>query len=52
MIKSGRRGELLRDQERTGLKINRIEVGRINFLRDTVRIKLYYYEHDQARHFS
>ena len=48
MIKAGRRGELISDlEERTGLKINRIEVGRINFLRDTVRIKLYYYEHDQ-----
>ena len=48
MLKPGRRGELLADlEERTGLKINRIEVGRINFLRDTVRIKIYYYEHDQ-----
>jgi len=34
-------------EERTGLKINRIEIGRINFLRDTVRIKVYYYETDQ-----
>ena len=34
-------------EERTGLKINRIEVGRINFLRDTVRIKIFYFESDQ-----
>ncbi|MBN1952412.1 MAG: DUF4956 domain-containing protein, partial [Bacteroidales bacterium] len=48
MLKQGRRSELIADlEERTGLKINRIEVGRINFLRDTVRIKLYYYEGDQ-----
>jgi hypothetical protein len=48
LIKSGRREELIKDlEERTGLKINRIEVGRINFLRDTVRIKVFYFERDQ-----
>jgi hypothetical protein len=48
LIRSDRRVELIKDlEERTGLKINRIEVGRINFLRDTVRIKVYYYEQDQ-----
>ena len=48
LIKTGRRDELIKDlEERTGLKINRIEIGRINFLRDTVRIKVYYFEHDQ-----
>jgi len=48
LIKSNRRGELMKDlEERTGLKINRIEVGRINFLRDTVRIKVFYFERDQ-----
>jgi hypothetical protein len=48
MIKQDRRVELIKDlEERTGLIINRIEIGRINFLRDTVRIKVYYYEHDQ-----
>jgi len=48
LIKKNRREELIRDlEERTGLKINRIEIGRINFLRDTVRIKVYYYETDQ-----
>jgi len=48
LIRADRRPELIKDlEERTGLKINRIEVGRINFLRDTVRIKVYYYEHDQ-----
>ena len=36
---------LLKDlEERTGLIINRLEVGRINFLRDTARIKVFYNE--------
>lgn len=48
LIRSGRRPELIKDlEERTGLKINRIEVGRINFLRDTVKINIFYYEQDQ-----
>jgi hypothetical protein len=48
LIKGDRRAELMKDlEERTGLKINRIEIGRINFLRDTVRIKLFYFESDQ-----
>jgi len=43
LIKPGRRAELLKDiKERTGLDILRIEIGRINFLRDTVRIRIYY----------
>ncbi|MCF8226781.1 MAG: DUF4956 domain-containing protein [Bacteroidales bacterium] len=36
---------LIRDIEtRTGLKLNRAEVGRVDFLRDTARIFIYYYE--------
>ncbi len=31
-------------EERTGLTINRIEVGRIDFLRDTAKLMIYYYE--------
>ncbi|MBN2274239.1 MAG: DUF4956 domain-containing protein [Bacteroidales bacterium] len=31
-------------EERTGLKINRIDVGRIDFLRDTAKLVIYYYE--------
>ena len=39
---------LLKDlEERTGLIINRLEVGRINFLRDTARIKVFYNEDRQ-----
>jgi len=31
-------------ERRTGLKITRIEIGRINFLRDTAEINIYYYD--------
>lgn len=33
-------------KERTGLNIFKIEIGEIDFLRDTARIKIYYYEND------
>jgi hypothetical protein len=33
-------------EERTGLKINRIEVGRIDFLRDTAKLVIHYFESD------
>jgi hypothetical protein len=33
-------------EERTGLKINRIDVGRIDFLRDTAKLVIHYYESD------
>jgi len=36
---------LLEDLEnRTGLKINRFEIGKINFLKDIAEVKIYYYE--------
>jgi len=44
LIKPEKHNELMADlQERTGLKINRIEIGKIDFLRDTARIMIYYY---------
>ncbi|MGB8491673.1 MAG: DUF4956 domain-containing protein [Bacteroidales bacterium] len=45
MIRSGHSAELMKDlEERTGIeKINRIEVGKINFLRDTCEITIYYF---------
>lgn len=37
--------ELVEDLKlRTGLPINRVEIGRVNFLRDTVRLLIYYQE--------
>jgi hypothetical protein len=46
LIKPEKYNELLADlQDRTGIKdIKRVEVGRIDFLRDTCRIKIYYEE--------
>jgi hypothetical protein len=48
LIRPDNLGLLIQDlEERTGLNINRLEIGRINFLRDTARIKIYYNENDQ-----
>ncbi len=45
LIKPAKRAELIRDlKTRTGLKITRVEIGRINFLTDTVMLKIYYEE--------
>jgi hypothetical protein len=44
LIKPEKYNELMADiSERTGLKINRIEVGSLNFLRDTANVKVYYF---------
>ena len=45
LIKPQLRQELINDlKDRTGLDIHRIEIGRIDFLRDTVRIRVFYME--------
>jgi hypothetical protein len=45
LIKPENREKLIRDlQQRTGLTINRLEIGKIDFLRDSARINIYYYE--------
>lgn len=45
LIQPDKRAELVEDlKNRTGLSINRVEIGRINFLRDTVRLLIYYRE--------
>ena len=33
---------------RTGLAINRFEIGKIDFLNDTAQVRIYYYADDQA----
>ena len=44
-IKPENRATLLADlQERTGLNVHRVEIGKIDFLRDTVVVKMYYYD--------
>lgn len=43
LIHPDHRAELISDLEnRTGIKIKRINIGKINFLRDTVDLKIYY----------
>ncbi len=45
LIKPEKRAELMKDlQERTGININRVEIGRVDFLRDTARLRIYYFE--------
>ena len=47
LVKPERREELKRDlEERTGLTINRLEIGRIDYLRDSARVFIYYFEQD------
>ena len=53
LIKRENRAALMEDLEkRTGLNINRIEIGRIDFLRDTARIRIYYFEDDNKINLS
>ncbi len=45
LIKDGEQDRLLEDlRNRTGMNIHRFEIEKINFLRDTARIKIYHYE--------
>lgn len=49
LIKPENHEALLKDlRERTGLNIHRTEIGRIDFLRDTARVRVFYYEEDSA----
>lgn len=49
LIKPENRAEMLQDlEERTGLKINRIEIGKIDFLKDIARINIFYYETENS----
>jgi hypothetical protein len=51
LIKPEKHSELLADlRERTGIKsINRVETGKIDFLRDTCELTIYYFVTDQER---
>jgi hypothetical protein len=39
-------------RDRTGLDINRVQIGRIDFLRDTVKLIIFYYEEDPSNSFN
>ena len=48
LIRPEKHNELLIDlEQRTGLKINRVAIGKVNFLRDTAQVIIFYYESDQ-----
>ncbi len=50
LITPANHAALLADlEQRTGLKISRLELGQIDFLRDTVTIDLYYFPHEQPQ---
>jgi len=47
LIAPERRAELIADlQERTGINVIRVEVRRIDFLKDTANLRIFYYEND------
>lgn len=47
LIKPDKREEMKADlQERTGLQINKISIGKIDFLRDTAQVRIYYHSDD------
>ena len=49
LIKPENYDEMLEDlKTRTGIPINRFEVGRIDFLNDTAQVRIYYYADDKA----
>jgi len=51
LIKPERSDELMKDlRERTGLDIHRIEIGNIDFLRDVVKIRIYFYSPNKSGH--
>lgn len=53
LVKAGNREALKKDlEERTGILINRVEIGRIDFLRDTAILKIYFYEDVQEGHYE
>lgn len=53
LIKPERYAEMKTDLEtRTGLKIVRFEIGRINYMRDAARVKIYYYEKDNSINYA
>ena len=53
LIHAGKRAELLADlAERTGVKIDRIEIGKVDLLRDTAVIKVHFDLAEQPDHFE
>ena len=48
LIRPDKRDELMADlQARLGIKVSRVEIGRIDLLRDTVMMRVFYFEDEQ-----
>lgn len=53
LIKAGRRKELTADlEDRTGVKIHSVEIGKVDLLRDTAVIRVHFYADLQEDHFE
>jgi len=53
LIKPDKRKELIDDlKKRTGLNITDVEIGRINFMRDSVQIRVFFSEEKPQNHFD
>jgi len=53
LISPDKKEELIADlKKRTGLNITDVEIGRINFMRDTVRIRIFFCEEKPQNHFE
>lgn len=49
LIRPDKRAELMADlQKRLGIKVSRVEIGRIDLLRDTVLMRVFYFEDEQS----
>jgi hypothetical protein len=49
LIKPGNRAQLYADlQERLGITVSRVEIGRIDLLRDTAQLRVFYFEDEQG----
>ncbi|MFZ1686710.1 MAG: DUF4956 domain-containing protein [Flavobacteriales bacterium] len=49
LIQSERREELMADLgQRLGIKVSRVEVGKIDLLRDTAQLRVFYFEDEQS----
>lgn len=53
LVKPNRSEELMEDlKERTGLDIHRVEIGSVDFLRDIVKIRIFFYTPDKGGHIA
>jgi hypothetical protein len=49
LIRPDRRADLYADlKQRLGINVSRIEVGKIDLLRDTVQLRVFYFEDEQS----